>query len=85
LQDSITDSRLKYAATIEELSNPGGPSIEKKLELMFEKTNLYRNEISKVSNHCEDILRTEFKEGPYSKNKEIKKAIYVDFIEQKKL
>lgn len=87
IEFEIMDIKDQYLDKIHQLvlkyeENKG--EIQVFLTEYYDETNIFRNKVSSCLNKVETLYTSSFREGPFSKNTEIKKIINSDYIEAKK-
>ena len=84
LINSDLDNALnEYLSKVDELSEGDG-DIQSKLKEMYNATNAYRNRTYKDLNKAEEIVKSDFREGPLCKSKILKELVNKKYADAKK-
>jgi len=87
IESEIIDIKDKYLSKVNEIivkHEENNGDIKIFLTEYFDETNIYRKNCSSCLNKIENLYTSSFRQGPFSKNPEIKKIIFTDYFQGKK-
>ena len=83
INSNLDNALNEYLSKVDELSEGDG-DIQSKLKEMYNATNAYRNRTYKDLNKAEELVKSDFREGPLYKSKILKELVNKKYPDAKK-